>query len=277
MAADDQNNRIRIATNLPDLKNKIQTNITGNTDNIYWYIRFNIPLDESSVSEKTMSVTDTDGYIMRTDITYDTSKNMIIISPLDTYEQEVFYLLQISKKVKSRRGNKLKSQMCILFKLKGNQITEFKTLKSNVQIPKTKKRPPNYDTMFRENIKTASRVYSFDDTPFKEAGPDKLPTADVKINMWLGVIGLAIIIIFAFTKVLALLIIGLPICVTGIVHISIQMSKRELRSIIAYNKGVRKFNKEKYNEAGLNFKKAILLNPSNEMAEYAANKMTFYD
>lgn len=276
LAKDSPDNRIKIATNIPGLKDKIQTNITGSTDSIYWYIRFNIPLDESSVSEKTMRVTDTDGYIMRTDISYDTEKNIIVISPLDTYEQEVFYILNISKKVKSRRGNKLKNQMYILFKLKGNQVTEFKTLKSNVEVPQAKKRPKNYDAMFREKIKTASRVYSFDDTPFKQAGQDKLPTTDVKVNIWIGVIGLAIVIAFLFIKMIVFLIIGILVCVTGIVHISMQMSKKETRSVLAYNSGVRKFNKEKYKEANFSFKKALLINPQNEMAEYAINKMTFY-
>ena len=75
--------RIRIATSDPKLKDKIQINLEGPIDNVYWYIRFNIPLDEESVNDKTMEVTDTEGYIMRTDISYQGKHNRIVISPLD--------------------------------------------------------------------------------------------------------------------------------------------------------------------------------------------------
>jgi len=274
--SDYKDDRIKIATNIPGLKDKIQTHLGDDTDNIFWYIKFNIPLDETSVSEKTMNVTDADGYLMRTEITYDDNRHLIVISPLDTYEQEVFYILRISTKVKSKRGNNLKSKMYILFKLTNNQISEFKTLKSNVHIPDVKKRPKNYDAMFREKIQTASRLYSFDETPFKEAGPDKLPTAPVKVNIWLGVGGLSILIVFIIINNMLIVAAGLLVCAAGIVHIIVQLSKSDVRSVFAYNRGVRRFNKENYAEAGVYFKKAVALDPHNEMAEYAVNKMTFY-
>ena len=274
---DYSDKNIKIATNIPGMKNKIQANLANSPDNIFWYIKFNIPLDDNSVSEKTMSVTDTDGYLMRTEITYDDKRHMILISPLDTYEQEVFYILRISKKVRSRSGNNLKTQLFILFKLKDNQISEFKTLKSHVKIPDVKKRPANYDAMFKEKIKTASRLYSFDEQPFKDAGQDKLPTQPVKVNVFIGIFGLVIMILFIFIRALPALFIGLLLCVVGIVHISIQLSKKELRSILAYNKGARLFNKERYAEAALHFKKSAAIDPHNERAEYALNKVTFYN
>jgi hypothetical protein len=275
---DYQDKNIKIATNVPGLKNKIQAHLSDLSDdtNIFWYIKFNIPVDETSVSEKTMSVTDTDGYLMRTEITYDDKKHVILISPLDTYEQEVFYILRISKKVRSKRGNKLKSEIYILFKLMNNQISEFKTLKSNVHIPSVQKRPKNYDEMFREKIKTASRLYSFDETPFKEAGPGMLPTAPVRINIFIGVFGLIIIIAFIFTQIMPMLYAGLAICAIGIIHIVAQISKRETRAVFAYNAGVRHFNKERYDAARYNFKKAALFDAHNEMVEYANNKKTIY-
>jgi hypothetical protein len=268
---------------VPGLKNKIQAHLDNLADdtNIFWYIKFNIPLDETSVSEKTMNVTDTDGYLMRTEITYDDVKHVIQISPLDTYEQEVFYILRISKKVRSKRGHKLKSEIYILFKLMNNQISEFKTLKSNVQIPSVQKRPKNYDAMFREKIQkekaqTASRIYSFDDTPFKEAGPDRLPTAPVSINILVGIVGIVVVVAFIITRLMPILYAGLAVCGLGLAHIIAQIRKREMRAVLAYNAGVRKFNKERYDDARYSFKKAALFDPHNEMVEYANNKMTFY-
>jgi len=274
---DYRDKNITISSNVPGLKDKIQANLEGIKDNnIFWYIKFNIPLDETSVSEKTMKVTDTDGYLMRTEITYDDIKHVILISPLDTYEQGVFYVLRISKKVRSKRKNALKSEIYILFKLTGNQISEFKTLKSNVTIPEIKKRPKNYDAMFKEKIKTASRLYSFDETTYNEIGRDKLPSAPVKINIWLGVFGLVVVIAYIFSHSFAVLIAGLVICGLGAAHIVIQINVKETRSIIVYNRGAKRFNAERYDEADFSFKKALFLDPQNEMAEYAVNKMSFY-
>jgi tetratricopeptide (TPR) repeat protein len=257
------------------MKDKIQTNLQGVTDSIFWYIKFNIPLDETSVSEKTMSVTDTDGYLMRTEITYDDKRHSILISPFDSYEQEVFYVLRISRKVRSASGNALKTELYILFKLKDNQISEYKTLKSHEQVPPIKKRPPNYDTMFKEKI-SRSKLYSFDEKPFKDVGQDKLPTHPVRINLLLGIFGLAIIVPFVFLQVIVPLFIGLSICLIGLIHIIIQLRKKEMRSVLAYNKGVRHFNKGRYRHAEIAFKKAVALDDYNERAEYALNKVSFY-
>lgn len=269
---------IKVATNIPGLKDKIQINVSGDMSNIFWYIRFNIPLDESTVSQKTMSVTDTDGYIMRTDISYDDSKNMIVISPLDTYEQGIFYILHISKKVKSARGQKLQSQMYILFKIKDSKISEFRTLKKNVVVPSVKKRPSNYEQIIRE--KTVSKVYSsenqMDSMVVDNIGRDSFKIDNIKINMWIGIIGIIIIISFAFTRITAVLIGGLAVSVGGMLHIISQLSSGRMRSIILYNRGVRKFNKEQYHKAAEYFRRAVSLNDQNELAEYANSKITFY-
>ncbi|MDR1687403.1 MAG: hypothetical protein LBS21_02170 [Clostridiales bacterium] len=276
MAAGGAGNRIKITSNIPGLEEKIQKNLSGSTENIFWYIKFNIPLNEESVSEKTMNVTDTDGYIMRTDISYDDSRNLILISPLDTYEQDVYYVLRISKKVKSLRGNNLKQEMYILFKLMNNQISEFKTLKSNVKVPAVKKRPPNYDVMFREKIQTMSRVYSFTDKPFQVSYPNRLPTAPLQINIWVAVAGVLLMVVYALARSQTVLILGIMASVAGIIHLFAQLSRKSVRSVIAYNKGANKFNKDKFQEANACFVKAQALDPENEMAEYATNKMTFY-
>ena len=265
--ADDK--KIRIASNIPGLKDKIISHIQDGKDTIYWYIQFNVPLDKNTVSHKTMSITDTSGYIMRTDISYMEGKHIIVISPLDSYEENVYYLLNITKKVKAESGRKMKTKIYILFKLMNNQISEYKILKSNVEVPKPKPRPKNYDQI-------RSRVYSFDQTPFVEAGKDKLPPMKMSVNVVAGVLGIIIMGCYFFFLDPIFLFGGFVVCLLGIAHIIYQIRQKKFRSLMAYNKGVRYFNKEKYPLAEACFKKAQGLDQNNEEAEYALNKVGYF-
>jgi tetratricopeptide (TPR) repeat protein len=269
-----ENDRIRIATSLPSLKNKVKTNLSGNTDTIYWYIRFNIPLDGSSVSERTMDVTDTDGYIMRTDIEYDSSRNVIVISPLDTYEQNRFYLLSISKKVRSARGQNLRSTINILFKLYENQITDFKILKKDVKIPKPRPRPPDYD---QQQAAKKANTSAFDKS-YLERSPsrDKMATVSFSFNPVIGILGILIVVAGLVLGNLWVIIAGAAVCVAGLAHIYKQWKNRELSSAVFFNLGVRKFNQEKYAEAEKLFKRAVSDNPKNELAKYGLYKISLY-
>jgi hypothetical protein len=273
-----ENDRIRIATSQPSLKNKVKTNLAGNTDTIYWYIRFNIPLDGTSVSERTMDVTDTDGYIMRTDIEYDDSKNMIVISPLDTYEQNRFYLLSISKKVRSARGQNLRSTINILFKLYENQITDFKILKKDMKIPKPRPRPPDYDQQQaakKANVKSGTPA-AFDQSYLERSSRDKMATVGFFFNPVIGIIGIIFVITGLILGNLWVIIAGALICVGGLAHIYRQWQNKELKSTVFFNLGVRRFNLEKFTEAERYFKRAVSENPKNELAKYGLYKISLY-
>ncbi len=268
-----KHDNIRIKASNPSLESKINVEINQPTDTVYWYIKFNIALDPESVSEKTMSVTDTMGYIMRTFITYNESRHMIVISPLDTYEQKRFYVLNISKKVRSAKGQELKHEIHILFKLLNDEIQEFEILKSNVKLPKPKPRPKDYDQKY-----TRSKVYSYDGKSLGTVSSDKLPFAGIRINPILGVLGIGILI-WSLTRVplsLDLMITALIICGVGLAHIVYQMTRREFRANMLYNRGVMQFNSGKYQKADKLFNKAHALDVNNELAEYAVNKVTFY-
>lgn len=266
-----ENTKIRIATSIPSLKNKVQTRLDGPTDVIYWYIRFNIPLDETSVSEKTMDVTDTEGYIMRTDIYYDKNTHMIAISPLDTYEQNRFYLLNISKKVRSARGQNLRSSIHILFKLLDNQISDYKVLKKDAKLPKPKPRPQDYDQR-----QAARKPNVIDQTYIDRSPRDRMATVSFRINLWVGLLGLVLVMIGAFVHLLWLMIGGVLICVGGVGHLYFQMRNKELRSTLLFNRGVRRFNKQRYSEAEVAFQKALQANPDNELAQYGVYKVGLY-
>lgn len=264
--------KIRVATSIPSLKNKLQTNLSGPTDVIYWYIRFNIPLDDTSVSEKTMDVTDTEGYIMRTDISYSKENHVIVISPLDTYEQNRFYLLNITKKVRSARGQNLRSDIHVLFKLLDNQISDYKVLKKDAKIPKPKPRPRDYD----KRQKAASAPNVIDQEYIDRSPKDQMATVNFYINVWVGLAGLILAIVSMVINIIWLLLASAVVCIAGLVHIYIQMKRSELASTLAFNKGVRLFNAHRYRQAEAAFQKSLQVNPDNELAKYGLYKVSLY-
>jgi hypothetical protein len=228
-------------------------------------------LDETSVSEKTMDVTDTDGYIMRTDISYNKEKNLIVISPLDTYEQDRFYLLSISKKVKSARGQNLRSQIHILFKLLDDKISDYKVMRKDTKVPKPRPRPSNYDK------KQANRKPNAIDLEYMEKSTrDRMATVGFSINLFIGILGLLMVLAGVFTNLLWIIIGGAAVCLTGAVHIYVQLQNKELFSRLLFNRGVRKFNRARYHEAENDFKKALHANPKNELAKYGLYKTGLY-
>jgi len=218
-----------------------------------------------------MGVTDTGGYIMRTDITYDPDKNWIVISPLDTYEQGRYYLLRVSRKVRSKRGQRLKSQINILFKLNNNQISEYKVLRQDVKPPGIKRRPPNYDV-----VHTRSKVYSTDGNEIGSIKQDKLPIAELNINILPGVIGLLMAIGSIYIGNTELIILSVLGCAGGLLYIFRQLTNPENRSVRFYNRGAKKFNQEKYDIAKYLLERSHKLDGNNEYTEYALYKVEFY-
>lgn len=267
--------KIKISTTNPELKDKIHYNISSSSDKAHWYIKFNISLDPRSVNKRTMNVTETNGYILDTLISYDSEKNMIIISPTDIYMQNEYYLLNVSKKVRSEKGQYLKKEIHIMFKLIDNQISEFELLKSTVKVANPKHRTRQYRKELREKI-SASKVYTFDDKVFESVPQYKLPYASLKVNFVLGVVGIIVTVISLFMQMSNLIAFGLLICFIGIVHIFIQLIGETRRSMLNYNVGVLFFNASKYYKAQKRFKKAIAISESNEMAEHGLNKTNFY-
>ena len=263
--------RISVRTSIPSLQNKVQTNITGPIDAIYWYIRFNIQLDEASVSGKTMNVTDTDGYIMRTVISYNTKHNVISVSPLDTYEEGRYYLLNISKKVRSVRGKHLRSTIHILFKLLEGKVSDFKVLDKDAEVPMPKPRPPDYD------IRAKSSTPNHFERQYINSSPaGKMATVSFFINPLLGLLGLVLAGVGAFLINPAIMVGGLILCMAGFIHIGVQLMDKETRSSLQFNKGVRLFNRERYDEAEMAFRKALKTNPKNQLAKHGVKKAGIY-
>ena len=65
-----------------------------------------------------MTIIDMKGNILRTHCSYDKNKGLIKISPIDSYEENKYYILTISSEIYSYSGKRLKSPINIMFKLK---------------------------------------------------------------------------------------------------------------------------------------------------------------
>ena len=87
------------------------------TGKFVWQIKFNTPLDPSTVNNVNLYVTTLNLAPMQTSITYDATMNVIEIEPLDSYNKNESYILHVTTKVKSKGGKSLKQPIKIQFKL----------------------------------------------------------------------------------------------------------------------------------------------------------------
>ncbi len=266
MAYNDK--KIKLDASQRDINKKFKNDIQNTEEKIYWYIKLSLPLDEESVSKKTMKVTDTKGYIFKTKIIYNKSLELIVIEALEPYKEDEYYILHISKEVRAESLKHLKKDVHILFKIKGGEVFEFKELGDNVVIPKTRKKPKQQPTK--------SKVYSFQKENEEVTPGDKLPYASIKFNPFIAIAGVPLFLIGIFLKNQTIIALGGVVAFVGFAHIIMQVSKREFRATLNYNLGVVSFNKEKYKKANKRFKKALNIDSYNEYAEYALNKVSFF-
>ncbi len=264
--------RIKVVSNIPGLADKLTSNLEGSADLAKWYMKFNIPLDPATVNHRTMMVTDTEGYIMETEISYQQRNNAIVISPLNSYEENRYYILSVSKQVCSAKGQNLKRKIYIMFKLMNNQISEFQLLKSTVNIPVPKRRPPDYDQR-----QSRMKKYSISDKAFEGVEQYQLPLAPLKVTIIPGLVGVALVGGSIFMGGMIYILASSGLALASFVFLVFQLTRKKNLSTLNYNRGVRCFNKEQYQRAAQLFQKAFDLDPTNEMAEYAVNKVSFYN
>jgi len=264
----NQESKIHFGISDPNLKDKVRINLTGSPDVIYWFIRFNVPLDESTVNEKSMEVTDTDGYVMRTDIAYEAEKNGIIISPLDTYEEQRYYILKISTGVRSAKGQQLQSPINIVFKLYQKKIANYQILQKDVPVPESIPRPDDYDDNYRFRPKNDLDNYVDYSRHHVRMTPDQ-----VRLNPILAILGLLTVLIGFAASNTGLIIASAAICLLGVAHIYSQWRNKVFRAKIHYNKGVQHYNKMEYQQAKIAFNKALEINPQSELVKQAVARV----
>jgi hypothetical protein len=266
---------IKLMVSNPGLKDKITTNITDPEGAVYWYIRFNTPLDPSSVTKYSMNVTETCGYILNVIITYDYSRNLIVLNPCDLYRQNEYYLLNISTKVRSDKGKPLPKPVHIMFKLKGDEISEFKVIKNTTGLPKPRKKP---ESVRRAEIMELmeARFHEKPKPVNKTVGRPSLPYGPMALRMQLAVLGVIWLGFSLFFNDFYITLIGLSLLMLGFLHICFQLARRRTRSILNYTRGVMHFNRGGYSDAQRLFEKSLRQDPYNDLAKYAAAKTKLY-
>ena len=242
--------RFRVTSTMRDLNQKLKISIEDDkTEKIYWYIKFNLVLDKTSVTNKTMQVMDTDGYIMKTYIAYDMYRNLIVVSPMDTYVENKYYILSISTDVKSQKGQNLKKEIHIMFMLINNQISRYEILKSTAGLPTPRPRPDNYDYIIRgleSNESPKGPGQREEDIPPSYSAPF-LPMQKLNIKLGMALSSLPILGIGFFTNFVPLFFLGVMVFVLGFFILTKELAKDKAK--IYYNLGAYRFNKEKYEKA----------------------------
>lgn len=265
---------LRYSASNPKLNDKIHSKVDSSKDTVYWYIKFNIPLDPATVNEKNMRVTDVGGYVMQTFIEYSEENNLISISPIDSYSQETYYILTITTKVCSSKGNKLPREVHIVFKLIQDRISEYEVMKKEVKLPTPKARPKNYDIS-----KVKPKVQGFHkDLNYKTPASSEEPLEKIKINInYIPVLVSYVLVIGSILlNNIPITLICLILAVIASIYVLINITKKQNKAAIYYNSGVNHFNKENYEAAKINFLKAKSLNKNHELIEYANKKINFY-
>ena len=270
-----ENENIKLMVSNPELKGKITTKITDPNGTVYWYIRFNTTLDPNSITKHSMNVTQTDGYIINTIITYDSERNLIVLNPCDLYRQNEYYLLNISTKVRSDKGKPLPKSVHIMFKLKGDEISDFKMIKNTAGLPKPRKKP---ESMRRAEIRELMEARTSEDTAKirMSVGRPSLPYGPVALKMRIAVVGLIWLGISLFLGNFYVTLIGFGLILLGLAHICIQLAKPQTRSALKYTRGVMYFNKERYRDAQNCFERSLKLDSDNDLAKYAVYKVKLY-
>lgn len=99
------------------VNNRVKQNLKFKTGSFVWRIKFTAPLKPSTVNNKNLNVTTINNTPLSANIRYDSVNNYIEIESLEPYNKNESYLLHVSNKVESKRGQKLQDDIIIQFKL----------------------------------------------------------------------------------------------------------------------------------------------------------------
>lgn len=110
-------NIIHIESATQGVVDKVKQTLAFRTGKFVWRVKFNIPLNPSTINNKNLYVTTLNLVPLKTYIRYDTVNKYIEIEPLEPYAENESYILNITKNVKSQGGQNLKSPIQVQFKI----------------------------------------------------------------------------------------------------------------------------------------------------------------
>ncbi len=99
------------------MEKKVRQDLKFRTGVFVWRVKFNIPLDPTSITESSMFVANTKGQRIESKIRYDAETFQIEVEPLVPYAQDEYYYLYITTSVRSKNGQKLSKPVQLKFKL----------------------------------------------------------------------------------------------------------------------------------------------------------------
>lgn len=110
-------NYITIESVTSEVKDKVKQSLKFKTGDFVWRIKFTAPLNPATVNNKNLYVTSMNQTPLLANIRYDSVNNYIEIKPLEPYNKNESYLLHISRDVKSKKGQKLSSDITLQFRV----------------------------------------------------------------------------------------------------------------------------------------------------------------
>jgi hypothetical protein len=112
-----ESNYIEIESVTGGVEKLIKQDMKFKTGNFVWRVKFTAPLNPSTVNNMNLYVTTTNEQPLKTAIRYNAENNYIEIQPLEPYAKNESYILNISKNVESKGGQKLKNNIRLKFKI----------------------------------------------------------------------------------------------------------------------------------------------------------------
>lgn len=110
-------NYIEIEAASSEVQNRVKQDLKFKTGNFIWQVKFSAPLNPATVNNMNLYVTTMDESPLKTAIRYNAEQNSIEIEPLEAYAKDESYILNISRNVESKGGQKLKNNIRLQFKL----------------------------------------------------------------------------------------------------------------------------------------------------------------
>ncbi len=109
------NNYIEILSVSEGSESKVKQDLKFKTGKFVWRVKFTAPLNPATVNNNNLYVTDSKGTLLNTIIKYDAQKKVIEIEPTGAYAQLETYTLNVSRRVESQGGQKLKEEVQVRF------------------------------------------------------------------------------------------------------------------------------------------------------------------
>lgn len=100
-----------------NLKRNVHQSLAYKTGDFVWKVKFTAPMNPSTINPANIYLTSQFGEMIKTNIRYDIANNTIEVSPAESYIEGIFYYLNITTKVQSKGGQKLKAPVKLRFKL----------------------------------------------------------------------------------------------------------------------------------------------------------------